>query len=109
MEHWIPSEVPLAGLKRLLLDRLLFAPAFLLLFFLIMNFLEVRASRHHAEPEGASSSSSLVSAWADRRFSLCPESVAGPDLDSSECFLPTWCLCSGTSTWPLWGSEEDLE
>ncbi|XP_008564428.1 PREDICTED: peroxisomal membrane protein 2-like, partial [Galeopterus variegatus] len=41
MESWIPSEVPLAGIKRLLLDRLLFAPAFLLLFFLIMNFLEV--------------------------------------------------------------------
>ncbi|XP_035562412.1 peroxisomal membrane protein 2 isoform X2 [Canis lupus familiaris] len=41
MEHWIPPEVPLAGVKRLLLDRLLFAPAFLLLFFLIMNFLEV--------------------------------------------------------------------
>ncbi|XP_047552904.1 peroxisomal membrane protein 2 isoform X1 [Lutra lutra] len=40
MEHWIPSEVPLAGVKRLLLDRLLFAPAFLLLFFLIMSFLE---------------------------------------------------------------------
>ncbi|XP_008564392.1 PREDICTED: peroxisomal membrane protein 2 [Galeopterus variegatus] len=40
MESWIPSEVPLAGIKRLLLDRLLFAPAFLLLFFLIMNFLE---------------------------------------------------------------------
>ncbi|XP_027433066.1 peroxisomal membrane protein 2 [Zalophus californianus] len=42
MEHWIPSEVPLAGVKRLLLDRLLFAPAFLLLFFLAMNFLEGR-------------------------------------------------------------------
>eukprot|EP00071_Canis_lupus_P017546 XP_013963502.2 peroxisomal membrane protein 2 [Canis lupus familiaris] len=42
MEHWIPPEVPLAGVKRLLLDRLLFAPAFLLLFFLIMNFLEGR-------------------------------------------------------------------
>ncbi|XP_057600294.1 peroxisomal membrane protein 2 isoform X2 [Hippopotamus amphibius kiboko] len=40
MEHWIPPEVPLAGVKRLLLDRLLFAPAFLWLFFLIMNFLE---------------------------------------------------------------------
>ncbi|XP_020138697.1 peroxisomal membrane protein 2 [Microcebus murinus] len=40
LEHWIPSEVPLAGVKRLLLDRLLFAPAFLLLFFLVMNFLE---------------------------------------------------------------------
>ncbi|XP_045697985.1 peroxisomal membrane protein 2 isoform X2 [Phyllostomus hastatus] len=40
MEHWIPPEVPWAGVKRLLLDRLLFAPAFLLLFFLVMNFLE---------------------------------------------------------------------
>ncbi|PNI12984.1 PXMP2 isoform 4, partial [Pan troglodytes] len=40
MEHWIPPEVPLAGLRRLLLDRLVLAPAFLMLFFLIMNFLE---------------------------------------------------------------------
>ncbi|KAB0400562.1 hypothetical protein E2I00_011870, partial [Balaenoptera physalus] len=40
MEHWIPPEAPLAGVTRLLLDRLLFAPAFLSLFFLIMNFLE---------------------------------------------------------------------
>ncbi|XP_037016979.1 peroxisomal membrane protein 2 [Artibeus jamaicensis] len=40
MEHWIPPEVPWAGVKRLLLDRLIFAPAFLLSFFLIMNFLE---------------------------------------------------------------------
>nr|XP_044632072.1 peroxisomal membrane protein 2 isoform X2 [Equus asinus] len=42
LEHWIPPEVPLAGVKRLLLDRLLFAPAFLLVFFLVMNFLEGR-------------------------------------------------------------------
>ncbi|XP_055462030.1 peroxisomal membrane protein 2 [Psammomys obesus] len=40
MESWVPPEVPWARVKRLLLDRLLFAPAFLLLFFLIMNFLE---------------------------------------------------------------------
>ncbi|XP_075837701.1 peroxisomal membrane protein 2 isoform X2 [Microtus pennsylvanicus] len=40
MEYWIPPEVPLAIVKRLLLDRLLFAPAFLLLFFLIINLLE---------------------------------------------------------------------
>ncbi|KAM7051291.1 peroxisomal membrane protein 2 [Molossus nigricans] len=40
MEHWIPPEVPWAGVKRLLLDRLLFAPAFLLLFFVVMSFLE---------------------------------------------------------------------
>uniref|UniRef100_A0A4X1T1Y1 Peroxisomal membrane protein 2 n=1 Tax=Sus scrofa TaxID=9823 RepID=A0A4X1T1Y1_PIG len=41
LEHWIPPEAPWASVQRLLLDRLLFAPAFLLLFFLIMNFLEV--------------------------------------------------------------------
>ncbi|XP_055971537.1 peroxisomal membrane protein 2 [Sorex fumeus] len=40
LEHWIPPEVPLAGVKRLLLDRLVFAPAFLLVFFFVMNFLE---------------------------------------------------------------------
>ncbi|XP_053443575.1 peroxisomal membrane protein 2 isoform X4 [Nycticebus coucang] len=40
LEHWIPPEVPLMGVKRLLLDRFFFAPAFLLLFFLVMSFLE---------------------------------------------------------------------
>lgn len=40
MDCWIPPEVPRAGLKRLLLDRLVFAPVFLLLFFFVMNFLE---------------------------------------------------------------------
>ncbi|KAM6165813.1 peroxisomal membrane protein 2 isoform 1-T1 [Erethizon dorsatum] len=40
LERWVPPEVPLASIKRLLLDRLLFAPAFLLLFFLAMSLLE---------------------------------------------------------------------
>ncbi|XP_004690895.1 PREDICTED: peroxisomal membrane protein 2 isoform X2 [Condylura cristata] len=40
LEHWVPPGVPWATLKRLLLDRLLFAPAFLLLFFLVMGLLE---------------------------------------------------------------------
>ncbi|XP_056384624.1 peroxisomal membrane protein 2 [Hyla sarda] len=40
LEQWVPSSVPLAGLRRLLLDRLIIAPAFLLLFFIVMNFLE---------------------------------------------------------------------
>uniref|UniRef100_A0A673UP29 Peroxisomal membrane protein 2 n=1 Tax=Suricata suricatta TaxID=37032 RepID=A0A673UP29_SURSU len=44
MERWIPSEAPCAGVKRLLLDRLLFAPAFLLLFLSTMNFLEGRGA-----------------------------------------------------------------
>lgn len=42
LERWVPPEVPLAGVLKLLLDRVLFAPAFLLLFFVIMNFLEGR-------------------------------------------------------------------
>lgn len=40
MEYWVPPEVPWARVKRLLLDRLFFAPAFLLLFFFLMNLLE---------------------------------------------------------------------
>ncbi|GAB1289983.1 Peroxisomal membrane protein 2 [Apodemus speciosus] len=40
MEYWVPPEVPWASVKRLLLDRLFFAPTFLLLFFFFMNFLE---------------------------------------------------------------------
>ncbi|XP_036383163.1 peroxisomal membrane protein 2 [Megalops cyprinoides] len=40
LELLFPSTVPYCMLKRLLLDRLIFAPAFLLLFFFIMNILE---------------------------------------------------------------------
>ncbi|XP_073527273.1 peroxisomal membrane protein 2 [Phyllobates terribilis] len=40
LEQWVPSSLPLAGLRRLLLDRLIIAPAFLILFFIVMNFLE---------------------------------------------------------------------
>ncbi|EDM14055.1 peroxisomal membrane protein 2, isoform CRA_a, partial [Rattus norvegicus] len=41
MEYWVPPEVPWARVKRLLLDRLFFAPTFLLLFFFVMNLLEL--------------------------------------------------------------------
>ncbi|CAH2294922.1 peroxisomal membrane 2 [Pelobates cultripes] len=40
LEQMIPSSAPLAGIRRLLLDRLIIAPAFLLLFFCVMNILE---------------------------------------------------------------------
>ncbi|XP_018411005.1 PREDICTED: peroxisomal membrane protein 2 [Nanorana parkeri] len=40
LEQVIPSSIPMAGLRRLLLERLIIAPAFLLLFFVVMNFLE---------------------------------------------------------------------
>ncbi|MBN3304268.1 PXMP2 protein, partial [Amia calva] len=40
LEVLVPSSVPYCMVKRLLLDRLIFAPAFLLLFFVIMNVLE---------------------------------------------------------------------
>uniref|UniRef100_A0A8D0BLT1 Peroxisomal membrane protein 2 n=1 Tax=Salvator merianae TaxID=96440 RepID=A0A8D0BLT1_SALMN len=42
LEHQIPSDVPFAIVKKLLLDRLVVAPAFLLLFYFVMNFLEGR-------------------------------------------------------------------
>ncbi|XP_039213286.1 peroxisomal membrane protein 2 isoform X1 [Crotalus tigris] len=40
LEQLIPSEAPFALVKRLLVDRLIVSPAFLALFFLVMNFLE---------------------------------------------------------------------
>ncbi|XP_005993375.1 peroxisomal membrane protein 2 [Latimeria chalumnae] len=40
LEQFIPQTAPFSVIKRLLLDRLIFAPAFLVLFFFIMNVLE---------------------------------------------------------------------
>ncbi|XP_018604469.1 peroxisomal membrane protein 2 isoform X1 [Scleropages formosus] len=40
LELLVPSSAPCCMVKRLLLDRLVFAPAFLLLFFVVMNILE---------------------------------------------------------------------
>ncbi|XP_030646895.1 peroxisomal membrane protein 2 [Chanos chanos] len=40
LEVLLPATVPYCMVKRLLLDRLVFAPAFLLLFFSVMNVLE---------------------------------------------------------------------
>lgn len=42
MEVWMPSTDPYCIVKRLLLDRLFFAPAFLLLFYFVMNILEAK-------------------------------------------------------------------
>ncbi|XP_051964733.1 peroxisomal membrane protein 2 [Xyrauchen texanus] len=40
LEVLMPSTVPYSLIKRLLLERLIFAPAFLLLFYVVMNALE---------------------------------------------------------------------
>lgn len=45
MEALIPTTDPHCIIKRLLLDRLVFAPGFLLIFYFVMNLLEVRSSR----------------------------------------------------------------
>ncbi|KAM8885272.1 peroxisomal membrane protein 2 isoform 1-T2 [Spinachia spinachia] len=42
MEVWLPSTDPLCIVKRLLLDRLVFAPGFLLIFYFVMNILEAK-------------------------------------------------------------------
>ncbi|XP_042298132.1 peroxisomal membrane protein 2 [Sceloporus undulatus] len=44
LERAIPSDVPFATFKKLLLDRLVVAPAFLVLFFFVMNLLEGKDS-----------------------------------------------------------------
>lgn len=44
LELLFPASAPFSTLKRLLLERLVFAPAFLLLFFVVMNVLEVDTS-----------------------------------------------------------------
>ncbi|KAK9522749.1 hypothetical protein VZT92_019195 [Zoarces viviparus] len=45
MEVWMPSTDPLCIVKRLLLDRLVFAPGFLLIFYFVMNILEAKGWR----------------------------------------------------------------
>ncbi|GCB61334.1 hypothetical protein scyTo_0014319, partial [Scyliorhinus torazame] len=40
LDKLIPSNVPYSQIKRLLLDRLMFAPAFLALFFVVVSLLE---------------------------------------------------------------------
>ncbi|XP_026572889.1 peroxisomal membrane protein 2 [Pseudonaja textilis] len=40
LEQLIPSDTPFSLIKRLLVDRLVVSPAFLAIFFLVMNFLE---------------------------------------------------------------------
>ncbi|XP_029018187.1 peroxisomal membrane protein 2 [Betta splendens] len=42
MEVWMPTTDPYCIVKRLLLDRLFFAPGFLLLFYFVMNVLEAK-------------------------------------------------------------------
>ncbi|KAL6114218.1 pxmp2 [Pungitius sinensis] len=42
MEVWLPSTDRLCIVKRLLLDRLVFAPGFLLIFYFVMNILEAK-------------------------------------------------------------------
>ncbi|XP_061529290.1 peroxisomal membrane protein 2 [Phycodurus eques] len=42
MEMWMPTTDPYCVVKRLLLDRLVFAPGFLMIFYLVMNILEAK-------------------------------------------------------------------
>ncbi|CAI5650371.1 peroxisomal membrane protein 2 [Oreochromis aureus] len=42
MEVWIPTTDQFCVVKRLLLDRLIFAPGFLLIFYFVMNILEAK-------------------------------------------------------------------
>ncbi|XP_049618484.1 peroxisomal membrane protein 2 [Syngnathus scovelli] len=44
MEMWMPTTDQYCVIKRLLLDRLVFAPGFLMIFYLVMNILEAKGA-----------------------------------------------------------------
>ncbi|XP_019718424.1 peroxisomal membrane protein 2 [Hippocampus comes] len=44
MEMWMPTTDRYCVIKRLLLDRLVFAPGFLMIFYFVMNILEAKGS-----------------------------------------------------------------
>ncbi|XP_051923754.1 peroxisomal membrane protein 2 [Hippocampus zosterae] len=44
MEMWMPTTDQYCVIKRLLLDRLVFAPGFLMIFYFVMNILEAKGS-----------------------------------------------------------------
>ncbi|XP_020634310.3 peroxisomal membrane protein 2 [Pogona vitticeps] len=63
LEQLVPSDAPFAIIKKLLVDRLLVAPAFLLLFFFIMNLLEGHDSAAFAKKLKSSYWKSLKMNW----------------------------------------------
>ncbi|XP_034547858.1 peroxisomal membrane protein 2 [Notolabrus celidotus] len=63
MELWIPPKDPLVIVKRLLLDRLIFAPGFLLIFYFVMNILEAKGWDDFERKMRASYWSALKMNW----------------------------------------------
>ncbi|KAJ7309583.1 hypothetical protein JRQ81_007635 [Phrynocephalus forsythii] len=63
LDRFVPSDVPFSIIKRLLLDRLVVAPAFLLLFFFVMNLLEGKDSDAFAKKLTSSYWTSLKMNW----------------------------------------------
>ncbi|XP_077457476.1 peroxisomal membrane protein 2 [Stigmatopora argus] len=63
MEMWMPTTDPYCLVKRLLLDRLVFAPGFLLIFYLVMNILEAKGWNNFVKKIQASYWSALKMNW----------------------------------------------
>nr|XP_040052635.1 peroxisomal membrane protein 2 [Gasterosteus aculeatus aculeatus] len=63
MEVWVPSTDPLCIVKRLLLDRLVFAPGFLLIFYFVMNLLEAKGWKDFEKKMRGSYCTALKMNW----------------------------------------------
>uniref|UniRef100_A0A3P8UCJ2 Peroxisomal membrane protein 2 n=1 Tax=Amphiprion percula TaxID=161767 RepID=A0A3P8UCJ2_AMPPE len=128
MEVWMPTTDPLCIVKRLLLDRLFFAPGFLLLFYFVMNILEAKGWQDFEKKMRGSYWTALKMNWkvwtpfqfinvnfvpVQVRTSLpsCPQINNASHISSclyvslclffafsSECCLPTWSHYSGMPT-----------
>ncbi|KAK1892149.1 Peroxisomal membrane protein 2 [Dissostichus eleginoides] len=94
MEVWMPKTDPLCIVKRLLLDRLIFAPGFLLMFYFVMNILEAKGWRDFESKMRGSYWTALKMNW--KVWTPFQLSISTLCLSSSECCLPTWSPCFGT-------------
>nr|XP_020481649.1 peroxisomal membrane protein 2-like [Labrus bergylta]XP_020505406.1 peroxisomal membrane protein 2-like [Labrus bergylta] len=63
MELWMPTTDPFCIVKRLLLDRLIFAPGFLLIFYFVMNILEAKGWGDFEKKMSASYWTALKMNW----------------------------------------------
>ncbi|XP_057688716.1 peroxisomal membrane protein 2 [Corythoichthys intestinalis] len=63
METGMPTTDPYCVVKRLLLDRLVFAPGFLMIFYIVMNILEAKGLDHFIKKIKASYWTALKMNW----------------------------------------------
>ncbi|KAG7489135.1 peroxisomal membrane protein 2 [Solea senegalensis] len=103
MEVWLPTTDPYCIVKRLLLDRLIFAPGFLLIFYFVMNILEAKGWEDFEKKMRGSYMTALKmnwKVWTPFQFinvNFVPVQVCTsclPAEEMTQLFSSLCCLCS---------------